>query len=107
MNELTVEVVLDSAGRHRLKTVKFFDRGLVDFVVVYYVVENSSNVPLVSFDFAHGFFHRDLRYLPDDDGRKKRRLPAAKSLKDLYDFSVADVHKNWKRYYLDYLGRSH
>ncbi len=57
------ELHLDESRAHRLRVVRKFGKGLEDFAVVYVFIENGHAKDLVTYDLAHGFAHRDLRFL--------------------------------------------
>ncbi len=78
-----------------------FDKGLIDVSVVYYTLEGDESIPLVTYDTAHGFLHRDLRYLDEKDKRKKKEIHA-KNLKEFYQMAVEDIDTNWRRYLMEY-----
>lgn len=102
LKEDVFEYPLDGQLRHFLRVCRRFGKnGVEDFVVIYFFVEGDERVPLVTFDLAHGFAHRDLRFLPLGDKRRKRGLPQ-KPLKELLEFAIADIHMNWMNYFRKY-----
>ncbi|MFH0835733.1 MAG: hypothetical protein V1834_01060 [Candidatus Micrarchaeota archaeon] len=102
MREFDFEIPLDDDRCHFVFVAMKFGAGLEDYVIVYYAVEGGRRVPLVCFDLSHGFPHKDLRYLPKKDKRRKQRL-APKPLQELFDESLEDIRSNWRRYYEEYL----
>ena len=100
-SEHTWEVILDGNGNHRKRTTKKFKKGLVEFVVVYYFGEEENRVPLVTYDTAHGFPHRDLRYLGLKDKRRKIAI-YANSLEEALQWTEGDLDRNWMTYFEEF-----
>ncbi len=94
---------LDESGRHFVWVCRRFGSiGLEDFVVVYYILADGRNIPLVTYDLAHGFAHRDLRFLSLGD--RNRKIPMhGTSLSEVLGNALADVHANWEKYFEKYL----
>ncbi len=100
--EENFELALDAEMNHSLRAYKRYGNfGLEDFVIIYFVSEGDKQVPLVTYDLAHGFAHRDLRFLPAGDKRRKKRLED-KPLNELFDFAFEDVLCNWHKYFQEY-----
>lgn len=104
VREESYEEVLDEEGRHRIYVSKHYEHGLAGFVLVYFVIENGSNMEIATWDCAHGFAHRDLLYLPEDDKRRKLALSPA-PLGEQFDEALDDVYRNWRRYYEEFCAR--
>ncbi len=103
LREEAFQYPLDSEGKHFVRICKRFGAlGLEDFVVVYFVAENGKNVPLVTYDLAHGFAHRDLRFLDAGNGERKVALDGP-DLWGIFENVVADIHGNWGKYFEKYL----
>lgn len=98
------EYNLDEKSRTFVHVILTFEKGLRDFVVVLYTIEEGKKIPLVTYDRAHGFAHRDIRFLDEKDKRKKKPLPGI-ALEEQLDEALADVHKNWRRYLEEYKRR--
>jgi hypothetical protein len=79
-----------------------FDKGLVDVLVVYYTKQGDESIPLVTYDTAHGFLHRDIRYLDEKDKRRKKEINA-KNLEEFYQIAMEDISTNWRRYLKEYM----
>ena len=102
MSEEVFEFPLDEELKHFVRVVKRFEKGLESFVVVYYVLEGEKRVPLVTFDLCHGFPHRDLRFLPAGEKRRKKLLEG-KRLEALVEEALDDVYRNWRKYFDEYV----
>ncbi|MEK6954901.1 MAG: hypothetical protein AABX01_07860 [Candidatus Micrarchaeota archaeon] len=101
MKEEYSEYPLDFEGLHFVRIIARYEKGLADFVVIYFAIERNGRMPLVTYDSSHGFFHKDLRYLPRGSIGRKMKLPDF-SVKDLLAFAIEDVHRNWQKYYSEY-----
>jgi hypothetical protein len=67
-------------------------------VVIYYTVDEGKEVPLVTYDLAHEFPHRDIRYLDRKDKRRKKEFRASPD--ELH--VIEDIDSNWRRYLKEY-----
>ncbi|MEE8359138.1 MAG: hypothetical protein V3R82_06985 [Candidatus Hydrothermarchaeales archaeon] len=92
---------LDNEFNNYIKAILAYDKGLEDIVVIYYTIDEGREVPLVTYDLAHGFPHRDIRFLDKKDKRKKKEFRA--SPEELHSIAIDDINSNWKRYLKEYL----
>ncbi len=92
---------MDDTGHNLMKVIKTYEKGLVDLVVVYYTIKGKDRKPLVTYDLAHGFPHRDIRYLDDRDKRKKKEIETT-DLEEFLETALDDITKNWRRYLKDF-----
>ena len=101
-SEHTWEVPLDSEGKHWKRTAKRFGNGLTEFVVSYfYLSDEGEKILLVTYDTAHGFPHRDLRYL-ERNHKKRKTVNYAHSLEDALKWAEEDLERNWGRYFEEF-----
>lgn len=91
------EYQLDPEGKNHIKVVLRYGRGLEDVKVIYYTEQEGERIPLVTYDTAHGYPHRDIRYLDEQDKRRKKEI-SAKDLEEFYIKAREDIASNWKRY---------
>lgn len=92
------EVPLDGPAREwlRLRITKE-GNAVVAFTVQYETTLGGKRVPVVRYDGAHGYAHRDLL---DRRGRviDKRRLPGNPSYKEALEVGRRDLLANWASY---------
>jgi hypothetical protein len=91
------DIPLDNACMNMLRVIKTYEKGLVNLVVVYYTIRGGEKIPLITYDMAHGFPHRDIRYLEDKDKRKKKEINV-EGLEDFLNTAIEDITGNWRRY---------
>jgi hypothetical protein len=97
MPEIEYEVQLDDAGlewlRVRITTV---GGQVMTFAIQYETTIAGVRAPVVRYDNAHGFAHRDLI---DRKGRvTKEPLARAPTPKIALDMGVRDIRLHWQRY---------
>ena len=92
---------LDEEGKNIIRVVKVYGKGLVDITVVYYTIKESKAIPLVTYDLSHGFAHRDIRYLPEKDRRRKKEI-RVNSLEEFLNMAIDDIWRSWRRYLKEY-----
>ncbi len=92
---------LDEEGRNIVRVIKVYRKGLVDTTVVYYTIKKGKATPLVTYDLAHGFAHRDVRYLPEGDKRRKKEMEI-RTLEEFLDTAIDDIWQNWRKYLKEY-----
>jgi hypothetical protein len=101
MKEISYEIFLDEEGlergRIRIRTSK---GQVVDVVVQYESFINHKWTPIVRYDCAHGFFHRDELY---PKGIKKKQVISITSLKDAVSYAEQDIKDRWEFYKERYL----
>ncbi len=98
MKEDDSTIRLDASGKHFVRFIRRFEKGLKDFVIIYFVKEGEAPMEVVRFDCSHGFAHRDILYLPQHEKERKKGLPGT-TLKEQMDYAFNDVFRNWNRYY--------
>ncbi len=75
---------------------------IMNFVVQYETLIEKKWVPIVRYDNAHGYAHKDL--LKPGGGKEKIFLGIG-DLNQALTFADKDVNENWKRYKNRYLWR--
>ena len=83
--------------RMRIKTEK---GKVIDMVVQYESFLNDKWTPIVRYDCAHGFFHRDLLY---SSGEKEKQTINISSLEDALNYGEQDIKDRWEFYKERYL----
>jgi hypothetical protein len=72
------------------------DKGrVIGFVVQYEVLIKGEWRPVVRYDTAHGFAHKDLI---NPDGSKGKIFLGAADLNEALSLADKDVNENWERY---------
>jgi len=89
------DIPLDAVGKNLLRVIKTYEKGLADLVVIYYTIQENEKIPLITYDLAHGFPHRDIRYLDDGDKRKKKEIDV-KGMEEFLDVAMEDIINNWR-----------
>lgn len=102
MPEIDYEVQLDDAGLEWLR-VRITTTGgqVMTFAVQYETTIDEHWAPVVRYDNAHGFAHRDVI---DIQGRVvKEPLVGFPTPKIALDIGDRDIRANWRRYRRNYL----
>lgn len=100
MSKVEYAYPLDTESKNYIRIIMEFEEGLKDLVIIYYTTEGEEEVPLVTYDLAHGFPHRDIRYLDEKDKRRKKRFGV--SMDEFYSIALDDINQNWRRYLDEY-----
>jgi len=87
----------------RLRIHFISEKGQVKSIIVvqYEAYIDGQWRPIVRFDEAHGFFHRDL--LSPDGGQEKTARPGDKSF--ALNEAIAEIKQNWQTYRKAYEAR--
>jgi len=94
---------LDAFGNERLRARFTTSRGRVmDIVVQYESFYRERWLPIVRYDCAHGFFHRDTLLL---GGGKEKQSIAMERLEDALLYANQDIKDHWRWYKKQYLRR--
>ena len=75
-------------------------RKVIDIIVQYETLINEKWVPVVRYDCAHGFFHRDT-LLPG--GKQEKMAIAINDLNIALGYAEQDFKDNWEKYKEGYL----
>ncbi len=87
---------LDEEGRERLRFRVITSKGkVIDIVIQYETYINNKWVPVVRYDCAHGFFHRDIM---NPDGTQDKESISIDMLEVAIDYAEQDLKDNWNRY---------
>jgi len=83
--------------RHFHRRVK---NSVVEFMLQYETKIGGEWHPVVRYDTAHGFAHRDLM---DRSGREKKTPVFARNLNEALTFADYDIKSNWRMYKREFL----
>jgi len=84
------------SDRDRKRHEHTIDKGrVIGFVVQYEVLIKNEWRPVVRYDTAHGFVHKDLI---NPDGSKEKILLGTADLNEALSLADKDVNENWERY---------
>lgn len=96
MKEIEFLSILDKFGHDRLRVCLKVDKGvLIDVVFQYEALIQDRWVPIVRYDCAHGFFHRDI-LMPNGD--KEKQEIAIDNLKSASNYAEQDLKDRWEWY---------
>lgn len=107
MPEIAFEFALDAARADWLRARFTTDRGrVVVYTVQYESTIGGLRTPVVRFDNAHGFPHRDLL---DRNGRviEKRAIVGNPDPGTALTQAQQDIRTNWRRYRAAFFGEDH
>lgn len=77
------------------------ERGeILDLVLQYEAMISEKWIPIVRYDCAHGFFHRDLLH---PNGDKEKKVIDVPDLKYAFTFAKQDLEDKWEWYKEQYL----
>ena len=101
MKEIEFESILDKSGHERLRVRLKIEKGeLIDVVYQYETLIENNWTPIVRYDCAHGFFHRDV-LKPNGDTEKKELV--IDNLKSASKYAEQDLKDRWEWYKERYL----
>lgn len=101
VREIAYQKFLDDNELERLRLRIKTDKGeVIDIVVQYETLLNEKWTPIVRYDCAHGFFHRDLLYPKDE---KEKQTININSLDDALNYAEQDIKDRWEFYKERYL----
>lgn len=79
------------------------DKGkVVGFVAQYEILLENKWIPVVRYDTAHGYAHKDLM---NPDGSKEKIFIGVADLNEALTMADKDINENWERYKERYLRR--
>ena len=98
-----IYVPLDDHARNWIR-VEFVREGkqLITFLAQYEILIGDEVYPVVRYDGAHGYAHRDLLNRRGDL-IDKQELPGNPSFRDALEFGRRDILANWRRYRANFL----
>jgi hypothetical protein len=92
---------LNSANEERLRMIIRTEKGkVIDLVVQYETQIKTHWKPVVRYDCAHGFFHRDIM---SPDGSKEKKSLAIHDLDTALDYAEQDIKDHWEFYKEKYI----
>jgi len=68
---------------------------IVEFVVQYEILIENKWMPVVRYDTAHGYTHKDLI---NPDGSKEKIFIGPADFNDALTLADKDINENWERY---------
>lgn len=90
------ETELDKQGNDRLRVrIKTQKSELIDVLYQYESFINNQWTPIVRYDCAHGFFHKDVLY---PKGIKEKTEMNFDSLKSASQYAAQDIKDRWEWY---------
>lgn len=96
VREKEFETYLDKSGYERLRVRLKIENGLlVDVVFQYESFIDNKWYPIVRYDCAHGYFHRDTL---KPNGDKEKQLIQIDNLKDASRYAEQDLKDRWEWY---------
>jgi hypothetical protein len=96
LKEIAYQKFLDAAELEKLRLrIKTENGKVVDIVVQYESFVNGKWTPIVRYDCAHGFFHRDLLYPKDE---KEKQIVNITSLENALNYAEQDIKDRWEFY---------
>ncbi len=94
---------LDEEGRERLRFKVITSKGkVIDIVIQYETYINNKWVPVVRYDCAHGFFHRDIM---NPDGSQSKESISIDRLEVAIDYAEQELKDKWHYYRNNYLNK--
>ncbi len=101
MKEIAYQKFLDVAEHEKLRLrIKTNAGKVADVVVQYESFINGKWTPIVRYDCAHGFFHRDILYPKNE---KEKQTINISSLEDALNYAEQDIKDRWEFYKERYL----
>jgi len=96
LNERTFFKHLDNKGHERMRMRISVEKGkVVDIVVQYETFINSKWTPVIRYDCAHGFFHRDVL---SHKGETEKQTISIENLEHALQYAEQDIKDRWKFY---------
>jgi len=90
---------LNFSNRSRQKVT--VDKGKIQrFVVQYESYINAKWHPIIRYDTAHGFIHKDILH---PNGAKTKNVFSYLNHNEAFTFAEIDIQNNWQRYLTHYL----
>ncbi len=103
MNEKEFFIYLGSKLNDRIRFRFKKEKGeIVDLVAQFETIINEKWIPIVRYDCAHGFFHRDVMH---PNGDKEKKLIDVPDLNFAFSYARQDLEDKWEWYKEQYLKR--
>lgn len=104
MRVIAYEVELDNTALEWLRLRVETEKGRVTgFLAQYETTFEGQRTPVMRYDTAHGFAHRDVLNR-QGEVIEKQALAAHLSYREALDLGVRDIRSNWRRYRRSFLG---
>ena len=88
--------VIGEKEEDRIRFRFLIEKGKVtNLVIQYEAIINGKWKELVRYDFAHGFFHRDLMF---SNGEKEKKRIEIQNLKNASVYAEEDIKDRWQWY---------
>ena len=101
MNEKEFYIYLGNKITDRIRVKFEKEKGMInDLVIQYEALINRKWHPIVRYDCAHGFFHRDLLHPNGEKEKKEIEMP---DLNTAFAFARQDIEDRWKWYKEQYI----
>lgn len=101
MKEISYQKFLDVDELEKLRLKIITEKGrVIDMVVQYESFIHNKWTPILRYDCAHGFFHRDVLFPKNE--KEKQIIPIA-SLEDALFYAEQDIKDRWEFYKDRYL----
>ena len=101
MMKKTYVFMLSDIDRKRHEHITEKDK-VTGFVVQYETLFEGKWLPIVRYDTAHGYAHKDLL---NPDGSKEKTFLGVADLNEALTIADIDINENWERYKERYLRR--
>ena len=96
VKNIEFETILNKSGNDRLRVrLKTQGKELIDVVYQYESFIDNFWTPVVRYDCAHGFFHKDVLY---PKGVKEKTEMTFDSLKTASQYAAQDLKDRWEWY---------
>jgi len=96
VREIEFISILDKLGHNRLRVRLKIEKGeLIDVVYQYEAFIDENWAPIVRYDCAHGFFHRDIL---NPNGDKEKQEITIDNLKSASKYAEQDLRDRWEWY---------
>lgn len=96
MKEISFLLELSPHGNDRLRVEALKEEGkILSFLVQYESYIEGKWRPIVRYDTAHSFAHRDILH---PDGSKSKQPLFFQSYNEAFTFAIQDLKLNWKIY---------
>ena len=101
MNEKEFYIYLGAENNDRLRIQFISDKGrITDLMIQYEAIVEDRWTPIVRYDCAHGFFHRDIL---NPDGSQEKKDYQMDNLNVAFSFARQDLEDKWEWYKENYI----
>ena len=101
MNEISFLLELSPKSKDRIRVRAFKEKGqIISFLVQYEGRIEGAWTPIVRYDTAHSFAHRDILH---PDGSQSKQPLFFHSLNEAFTFALQDIELFWASYLRNYI----